>query len=1162
MKDLFLLPKVLLLGAICLFSFVATTPVYAQPTIYEQAEDIRAAIDSQAVPIVLLNQATSPLPVLYSTSPGEASSPYGRLVSESSRPLVLSSQGYYTIHEDVRYNFTVKNLDIYYGKDTLSISANLLDTIYIQNWANYLSVTVRSDSIVSQSVSYNPAFAKIYALIGNQVEGLRESPDRENFYVLQKAFLPFEKNPFIGGWLEGLLFSQLPYPSSQTDSTISSILSIMDALNQPRAQVLPEPSEEAQVQSLSIHAIETSYRSPVSSSTSSLQDATKSIGVKQKAEASVFETEAIIAGLSDFIVERAEEEFNIAFMERFREKLESSEYQELRTLFPGTARFFTDQLDIIQYKTLLPLAREAFTNDLQNLGINFANMLELDSLKNNLENDPTVYNISLFYEVANLAYQGLSIDTILQNTFLRLEKRQRDLFLKSNLNLATTPKARDSLNVLENAVAELSHSLDSFSMMIDQQLFKLETDFNTLLQKADVAGQGAAAARMYQRYYERSSVKADRFYKWRGREKVDQLERITYNLDGNRDYNRLLQKQPQIDKFPLYFDNPPDSVQLVAAGVDLSRKLVASTKQSTDMVGFMIDFYEFLNKTDAKVQAFITQIDTSSQSAIDSRISRLDQNRVKLESDLGTEITFWQNLDARKYRHQIGALSYLKSALNPRNDPSWIIDRSAPDAQELLNAARDKYKAALQYVEQELKSLNEASGSTRSPLLPGIEAALVNPAASPAGPSENPLITKINNEVKAVQLTLTELDTIYNSQLYRAEQNAAIFSKAVELVSHLLYCLKAPVVYDSLGNATNTGQWLSRDQFRAILRKPESKDLYLGLIYNQLQEVAGTTRLSSEGIATLTTQFIDVVNEASVYRDSLLMRKNNEKLKFVDYFPFVRLSMDLFNTLITTPLADDKILFPELKGVPIATDQALSLFENIYAKQYGFAIYNAVELYKTVTSGLEGDTTRAGKVRDNMILYGSFVANVAAAKKAEDVKSALVAAALPPGSSRTKRQNTTDVSINAYMGLGLGTEQFTDDIPGLGRAWGGLATLSVPVGLAYSHKFNLESKWSYTFFVPILDLGAVTSFRIDNEEATNSLPELSFQNVIAPGGFILANRDRTPFTFGAGIQYGPQVREITSVDNATIKASAWRAMLLFAVDVPVFNIFTRKEKRK
>lgn len=72
----------------------------------------------------------------------------------------------------------------------------------------------------------------------------------------------------------------------------------------------------------------------------------------------------ITDGIAQFLAERAKEELNIAFFERFRELLKI--YPELGTTFPNTTYFLSTIMNY-NYAHLLPTMREAFIKDLDNL---------------------------------------------------------------------------------------------------------------------------------------------------------------------------------------------------------------------------------------------------------------------------------------------------------------------------------------------------------------------------------------------------------------------------------------------------------------------------------------------------------------------------------------------------------------------------------------------------------------------------------------------------------------------------------------------------------------------------------------------------------------------------------------------------------------------------
>lgn len=218
--------------------------------------------------------------------------------------------------------------------------------------------------------------------------------------------------------------------------------------------------------------------------------------------------------------------------------------------------------------------------------------------------------------------------------------------------------------------------------------------------------------------------------------------------------------------------------------------------------------------------------------------------------------------------------------------------------------------------------------------------------------------------------------------------------------------------------------------------------------------------------------------------------------------------------------------------------------------------------------------------------YGLFISNVAQAENGQQVKEALDVAALPVGSYKIKRNTFFDISLNAYPGLSAGLE-FRSGIPAGAdvKSVNPILGFSAPVGLGFSWGQVKEKKkspgdtiqtendfvlWknnkavvqyfsgrSHSLFVSVIDIGAITSFRLIKDD-TETLPEFKWSNIIAPGVYYVNGLKNTPLSWGLGIQYGPQLRSIekngTSLDLAESQFSV-RAFL--AVDIPIFNFYAR-----
>lgn len=92
-------------------------------------------------------------------------------------------------------------------------------------------------------------------------------------------------------------------------------------------------------------------------------------------------------GLSQFMINRAKLELNIAFFERFRNFLEDE--PELEVIFPSTTELLK-YLITYRYTEMLISLRDAFNKDLDALATNIVDLIELDRFKNVFEKYPEI----------------------------------------------------------------------------------------------------------------------------------------------------------------------------------------------------------------------------------------------------------------------------------------------------------------------------------------------------------------------------------------------------------------------------------------------------------------------------------------------------------------------------------------------------------------------------------------------------------------------------------------------------------------------------------------------------------------------------------------------------------------------------------------------------
>lgn len=465
-----------------------------------------------------------------------------------------------------------------------------------------------------------------------------------------------------------------------------------------------------------------------------------------------------------------------------------------------------------------------------------------------------------------------------------------------------------------------------------------------------------------------------------------------------------------------------------------------------------------------------------------------------------------------------------------------------------------------------------------------------------------------------IQTHFKILENDYCKNLVDAKTNAKNLAKSFEVAIHLLYAFRdykgvdSTLMYNDTTNlmitnnqidsttgyvtsmtvidtfrvnkkriiesdkATNRTRWITRQEFKSLQSDEIEWNLFLGLLYERLNAIEDLpNRFTSEGVALLATKFLEITHDMETHRTNLRIKKATEpdRVSFKDYYPFIRTTVDMFNTVIRTQSIGDKNLMetlPSLTAVPEISDQALSLYENIYAKEYSGAILNAMELLKVITTGKLEEKERLQSTRaiNAVFTYGTFMANMIDAKSSEQVKNILKSVTLPPGSSRIKRETTNSFTINSYLGASVARDVLVDAPNGVDASSFG-AALSVPIGFTYSFSPNwIKNSSSLSLFVPLLDLGAITAYRQDpkqDEYSVDALPELKWRNLFSPGLFAVYNFANNPFSLGVGGQYGPQLREIKFETGDPVSVNSFRfPMVFFNIDVPFFNLHTGPKK--
>lgn len=401
-------------------------------------------------------------------------------------------------------------------------------------------------------------------------------------------------------------------------------------------------------------------------------------------------------------------------------------------------------------------------------------------------------------------------------------------------------------------------------------------------------------------------------------------------------------------------------------------------------------------------------------------------------------------------------------------------------------------------------------------------------------------------------------------------------AKNVYNTLELLYMLS-----EAVRDETGLTNWISADAFSTyIMKDPVSTRLFYGLLYEKIRTLSFTMKDSTE---TRLTELIDMGQEKiDVLNNTIkiLLQGYNRAAdalgtlqtigKPIDensYKSAMGVVTDISNTLINSSRQINRLISLRYPAYEAKTDSLFrqvstltALVGNLYEKQYAAAVMNSAIL---INRYLPKDTTT-----QHLLKYGSLAASIVESKNAEDISAALDAAILPTGSSSIKQHTSWSVSINSYIGANWYTEKYKSTTATNKAISFPTFGISLPVGVAFSKGLRNTQigkvVGSVSLFASIIDLGAVASYQLSTPDSITSkqLPDFTWKNLLAPGGFIVLGRlFNTPLSLGIGAQKGPALRSISyKAGGTTVDLSdqlSWRTGVFLAVDIPFFNLYSR-----
>jgi len=392
--------------------------------------------------------------------------------------------------------------------------------------------------------------------------------------------------------------------------------------------------------------------------------------------------------------------------------------------------------------------------------------------------------------------------------------------------------------------------------------------------------------------------------------------------------------------------------------------------------------------------------------------------------------------------------------------------------------------------------------------------------------------------------------------------------KLSELHQNLFPLLKTTDLFSQALRSENTERyWITENEFSAF-RDPMFVRIFFGLLFQQLILDKNQIEFTTSGNSKVL--FSKVLGDAAEKANALQAMVRSFEAKFVgiekqieairntpdrNHADYVRVAKDMFG-LINVASTGDSINLSFIRvpsSVTFYAEHFSALWSYIQAKSYNSAVFEA---YAILDSAIAGQDDK--KTLKAFLKYGTFMASVATAENSDEVALAIEAIVLPPGSASIKRKSEKNISLNAYVGLSPGYEWRDSPVDNGGFVF----SVSAPIGLAFSKgKYSgptngkYRERGSQTWFISLVDLGAVTAYRFDEETAV--LPELKFSNIFAPGLYYVRGLPNYPISLGLGGQLGPQLREVAD-STATLDDSLSISFKFFvAVDIPLLNFYTK-----
>jgi hypothetical protein len=372
--------------------------------------------------------------------------------------------------------------------------------------------------------------------------------------------------------------------------------------------------------------------------------------------------------------------------------------------------------------------------------------------------------------------------------------------------------------------------------------------------------------------------------------------------------------------------------------------------------------------------------------------------------------------------------------------------------------------------------------------------------------------------------------------------------------------------------ATNqeSAYWVSPFELEESFSDPNFIYLYLGLLYEkankeqiiyadgtEFKTVIKNLKSVSDGLLSCKNLVMRISREAHEMDQYIAEIKSTNGQKKFDSFHALFGSMldfmDLTHSIVDLPNLQIALPINLKRFVGVGRNMS-DLYLNAKEQKYSMAVLNLTSILDTISafdSGID-----LGKVSSSVLKYGTFMANIAQAENSDQVKEAIEATVLPPGSANIKKETCLSFGIQSYVGANM------LDIPDRTNyaRHNGKTGFYAPVGLASN--VGLFKKKPYAFsvglFATAVDIGSLAQFRLNNTSGSIE-SDIALGNILSPGLHGVLGLPAVPISVGVGYYAQPLLQSVDAMGNTILSDQnpgfGWHTFL--AVDIPLFNLYVR-----